>query len=208
VTRNGLDQVHAEAHRLFDMLEACDQVVVLLDEFDELVRERESEGEFQSRFLTTAMLPKLAALSARRRIVYIIATNHLERFDVAIRRPGRFDLILPVMPPTSQEKLKRWPVLKERLDAIRAVDKTHAEELRRLIADLTYSECDALIRRLENVTDAAEFTRIVAEEGQAATLSQRVQPRSGADEPEETWRDRITGELERVRIPEPSGAGK
>jgi adenylate kinase family enzyme len=208
VTRNGLDQVHAESHRLFDMLEACDEMVVLLDEFDELVRERESEGTLQSRFLTTAMLPKLAALSARRRIVYIIATNHLERFDVAIRRRGRFDMILPVMPPTSQAKLKKWPNLKEQLDAVEATDKTHWEELRKLIADLTYSECEALVRRLENVDDTAEFTKIVTEEGEKATLSQRVQPGTGADEPDETWRDRLADELDRVRIPEPNRAAK
>jgi SpoVK/Ycf46/Vps4 family AAA+-type ATPase len=184
------------------MLVACEEMVVLLDEFDELVRERESEGTLQSRFLTTAMLPKLAALSARRRIVYIIATNHLERFDVAIRRRGRFDMILPVMPPTSQAKLKKWPVLKEQLDEVRAGDKTHGEQLRKLIADLTYSECDALVRRLTNVKTSGEFTRIVSEEGEKATLSQRVQPSSSADDPEETWRDRLSDELGRLRIPE------
>ena len=81
---------------------------MLLDEFDELVREREVAGEYQSRFLTTAMLPKLQGLSNRRRLVYLIATNHPEQFDAAIRRPGRFDMVLPVMPPTLGAKRAKW----------------------------------------------------------------------------------------------------
>lgn len=204
LTRNGLDQVHAEAHHLFSMLQSCEEVVVLLDEFDELVREREREGEIESRFLTTAMLPKLAALSARRRLVYIIATNHLEQFDLAIRRPGRFDMILPIRPPTAAAKLKHWPILKERLDEIATTDKTHATHLRRLIDDLTYLECKRVVARLHGVTDLAEFTRIVTEEGESATISQPVHPGAGESfDPQETWRDRVDSEVERIRIPEP-----
>jgi hypothetical protein len=106
LTRRGIDSVHAEADRLFGKLELCDQVIVLLDEFDELVREREVAGEFESRFLTTAMLPKLVALSRRRRLVYLLVTNHLEQFDAAIRRPGRFDFVLPVMPLRRRRSLR------------------------------------------------------------------------------------------------------
>src|SRR4029077_5545936 len=66
LTRQGLDALHAEANRIFTMLEASEQIVVLLDKFDELVRERDEFGtDPSSRFLTTAMLPKLAALSER-----------------------------------------------------------------------------------------------------------------------------------------------
>jgi hypothetical protein len=76
LTRKGMDQLHAEANHIFTMLAACEEMVVLFDEFDELVRDRDIRGtESISRFLTTAMLPKLTALSDRRRIVYLLATN-------------------------------------------------------------------------------------------------------------------------------------
>lgn len=72
LTRDGYDRVHAETNRLFTMLEATEQLVVLLDEFDELVRDRDgSEGEPQARFLTTAMLPKLTALYDKKKMIEV-----------------------------------------------------------------------------------------------------------------------------------------
>jgi len=200
LTRNGLDRVHAEAHRLFGMLQSCERIVVLLDEFDELVREREEEAELESRFLTTAMLPKLAGLSKRRRIVYVLATNHLERFDIAIRRHGRFNMIIPVMPPTAAEKLRHWPVLTDALNRVKARDESHAKLLRGKIDELTYLECDALVRRLANHKPGETFAAIVEEESLTATMSQPVRPDAPSEK--QTWRERLEGETERIRIPQ------
>ena len=92
------------------MLSAAEQLVVLFDEFDEMVRNRADSGEILSRFLTTAMLPKLAKINKERRILFIVATNYINSFDVAISRPGRFDLVLQMMPPLAREKLahQKW----------------------------------------------------------------------------------------------------
>jgi hypothetical protein len=106
VLGKGLDQLQTEANVLFEILGSLEQTVVLLDEFDEMVRERAlTASEMRSRFLTTAMLPKLISIGERRRIVLLIATNHIDQFDIAIRRPGRFDFILQVMPPNAKAKI-------------------------------------------------------------------------------------------------------
>jgi ATPase family associated with various cellular activities (AAA) len=201
LTREGLDKVHAEAHRLFGMLQSCERIVVLLDEFDELVRERERADEIESRFLTTAMLPKLSALSSQRRLVYIIATNHIERFDLAIRRPGRFDMIVPVNPPTVDEKCRFWPNLQEKLEEQAAENAEHASALREKIDLLTYLECDALQRRLELTSTLADFTRLVEEAGDSATLDQPVDPPAGDTKGTEKWKERIEKEARRILIP-------
>jgi ATPase family associated with various cellular activities (AAA) len=162
LTRRGMDNVHAEADALFGRLRLCDQVVVLLDEFDELVREREAASEVESRFLTTAMLPKIHALYARRRIVYLVATNHLEKFDAAIARPGRFDVIAPVMPPTATAKLENFQGLRVAREVLTKAGDEEAK-LDEMIADLTYDEVEALNGRVEGVDDAnalrADITR-------------------------------------------------
>ncbi len=109
LVKYGMDRVQAEANRLFSMLAAAERVVVLLDEFDEMVGERGAHGtEALSRFLTTAMLPKLTFINERRRILFILATNHIEQFDFAISRLGRFDRIIQIMPPSAREKRRRW----------------------------------------------------------------------------------------------------
>lgn len=60
----GLPQVQRTADEIFRRLMELDQTVVLFDEIDELVREREQEHDAFGRFLTTSMLPKLADCGA------------------------------------------------------------------------------------------------------------------------------------------------
>ena len=124
--RNGMDGIQAEANTIFRMLEETERVLVLFDEFDEFVRERgSSDAEQFSRLLTTAMLPKLASIHKRATLVFIIATNNIRQFDIAIQRPGRFDRVVQIMPPTFEEKMTKtnWGAqenvdLKERLQAL------------------------------------------------------------------------------------------
>jgi hypothetical protein len=138
LVRFGMDRVQEQANTVFSMLAASEEIVVLLDEFDEMVRERASSGtEALSRFLTTAMLPKLTLINKRRSIVFILATNHIEQFDFAISRLGRFDRIIQIMPPSAAEKRRRWVSL----------NKLPASENDRLEL-LTFSECEKLVEQL------------------------------------------------------------
>jgi SpoVK/Ycf46/Vps4 family AAA+-type ATPase len=199
LTRRGLDEVHAEANHLFGMLQRCEQVVVLLDEFDELVRERGEAGEFESRFLTTAMLPKLSALSKERRIVYLLATNHLEQFDAAIRRPGRFDVIVPVMVPTLKAKLAAWPSLGGALEMLSTGSDRNGA--RSVLRDLTYLETRTLAETLEARCDELEATAILQyffAAGVGATLRQKIDPDEQPDGAR-TWKAQILAQAPRVR---------
>jgi hypothetical protein len=192
LTRRGLDAVHSEASVLFGMLQRCEQVVVLLDEFDELVREREGGSEMESRFLTTAMLPKLTALSDERRIVYLVGTNHVEQFDAAIRRPGRFDLIIPVMPPTTSEKERWWPELHRAIEAIADDDRPAA---RANLADLIFLEAKDLDEEVRLVDDSAQLANLLAAAAERCTMHQPVDPKK----PEPTWKARMVEQESRIR---------
>src|SRR5947209_2313539 len=94
------------------------------------------------------MLPKLAKINKERRILFIVATNYIRTFDVAISRPGRFDLILQMMPPLASEKMKKWPKLQELKNIVQR------EDFDTELADLTFLETDSVARRLQ-VLDAA-----------------------------------------------------
>jgi ATPase family associated with various cellular activities (AAA) len=103
----GLTQVQKTADSIFKRLSELDHVVVLFDEIDELVRERDMEKDAFGRFLTTSMLPKLAELWAARKVLYFVATNHINYFDSAIIRSHRFDALMLVSPPSLQVKKNR-----------------------------------------------------------------------------------------------------
>jgi hypothetical protein len=101
----GLTQVQKTADKIFKQLSELDHAVVLFDEIDELVRERDMEKDAFGRFLTTSMLPKLAELWDARKILYFVATNHINYFDSAIIRSHRFDALILVSPPSFSAKV-------------------------------------------------------------------------------------------------------
>jgi hypothetical protein len=217
LTRKGLDNVHAETDALFTRLQFCDQVVVLMDEFDELVREREGTGEMESRFLTTAMLPKIAALHERRRLVYIVATNHVEQFDVAISRPGRFDVIVSVMPPNRAAKEKEWPELARARQELIASNEDKAQ-LGVTLGDLTFDEAVALAARVKGVRDIDELKKAFADAFHDSALNSAVDPAARGSskaekghpttgdnspvkqaDPPETWKERLKSQESKIR---------
>lgn len=104
---DGLPNVQRTADMIFSRLLQLDRTVILFDEIDELVRAREKEPDAFGRFLTTSMLPKLAELWKRRKVIYFIATNHISFFDPAVIRAQRFDALIHVAPPSLSAKLTR-----------------------------------------------------------------------------------------------------
>lgn len=192
--RSGFDSIHLEINALFRMLSYAERVVVFFDEIDELVRDRStSSAEAVSRFLTTSMLPKIVKLRDSRRMVFMVATNHIEVFDPAIARPGRFDLVLPVMPPTTDEKLKKWPDLADALSKFGfASSKTQLEQLEQL----TYDELDLIRPRLLDAKDSGSFSEMLKQVAQDAIINQQIMR---GREPKETWRELMKNEEARIR---------
>jgi hypothetical protein len=190
---DGMDRVYAEADRIFGMLSVAERVVVLLDEFDEMVRERETSPDVLSRFLTTAMLPKLATINKNRRILFIVATNHIEDFDIAISRQGRFDVILQVMPPTLDEKLRLWNGLENLLTGL-AVQLD--VPTRQKLEPLTYLEFKVLANKLKSATTAQQALELIDHASTTATLSAPTEPNS-----ETTWGQMCETQKNKIRIP-------
>ena len=106
--RNTFQNIYVQAESIFKDVMDMYGVVVLFDELDALVQTRDTSGspDTESKFLTTYMLPKLAKLHDRGRLVFLMATNYQENFDEAIKRAGRFDRLLCMGPPTLEEKCR------------------------------------------------------------------------------------------------------
>lgn len=194
--RNGMEGIQAEANTIFRMLDQTDSIVVLFDEFDELVRERDSpKAELPfSRLLTTAMLPKLAAIHKRGAVVFIIATNNISAFDLAISREGRFDLVLQIMPPTYSAKMafKHWGP--ERNLNLRARFKKLGiplnRELRQKLADLTFGEFQNFANDVAKASAKGTVLASLNNRWADGTLQRHV-PKPHVDSQDEiTWKER------------------
>ncbi|GAA4747828.1 hypothetical protein GCM10023350_35930 [Nocardioides endophyticus] len=102
-TRAGEAGVEARAQEVFKVLGLQSRAVILFDEIDRLLLDRDSEdygkqGDF-FQFMTPGMLTKINSLRQAERCVFIIATNYADRIDSAIKRPGRVDEHLLLLPP-------------------------------------------------------------------------------------------------------------
>lgn len=104
----GIDRVPRSADAIFVRLMGLDRCVVLFDEIDELLRNRQgADADPFGRFLTTSMLPKVATLWDQGRLIFFVATNDISGADPAIKRSQRFDSAIFVAPPSFDVKLEQ-----------------------------------------------------------------------------------------------------
>ncbi|MBU2550542.1 MAG: ATP-binding protein [Proteobacteria bacterium] len=92
---------------IFSYLEKLYDTVILLDEMDELVRERDEGSDRIQRFWTTLMLPRLSRLRSKAQSIVLVTTNYIKKIDVAAKRFGRFDMVVPIGPPNAKGKIEK-----------------------------------------------------------------------------------------------------
>ena len=86
------------------------KIIFVFDEIDALVTSRDTNTDRNTSFVTTMMLPLFQELRDKAKdlgFIFFVLTNHIERFDPAVKRKGRFDFILPLGPPDHQARF-RW----------------------------------------------------------------------------------------------------
>jgi hypothetical protein len=121
----GIPYISAQAEEIFRQLVEADSVVILFDEIEEFVRDRNEKGlERETRMLINNMLTLSEKLYREGRGMFFVGTNHAEQFDAAVTKPGRFDVILKVLPPS---KVAKQDYLTKRLEAVGTTDLTQAE---------------------------------------------------------------------------------
>jgi hypothetical protein len=144
----GVDRMAHQARLIFHKLNQLSDTVVLIDEVEEFVRKRaggQTPSDIRNRLITTAMLTLLQELRDRERVILLLATNHVEEFDPAIRRPGRFDLVVNVAPPSAAAKRE----MLQQATQDRQLDATHVavlENYAAVVARTTFKEWQTLVR--------------------------------------------------------------
>lgn len=87
-------------HELFEIARANSPCVIFLDEVDALGQKRSQMRNSATRGTVNQLLTEMDGVSAANDGVYVLgATNQPWDVDVALRRPGRFDRMLLVLPP-------------------------------------------------------------------------------------------------------------
>ncbi len=95
-----IGQSERNLHELFEVARRNAPVVIFLDEVDALGQKRSLTRHSAMRSTVNQLLSELDGVSANNEGIYVIgATNQPWDVDPALRRPGRFDRTLLVLPP-------------------------------------------------------------------------------------------------------------
>lgn len=93
-------QSERNLHEIFETARRSAPCVVFLDEVDALGQKRSHLRHSAARGTVNQLLSEMDGLSADNDGVFVLgATNHPWDVDVALRRPGRFDRMVLVLPP-------------------------------------------------------------------------------------------------------------
>ncbi len=105
IVMGGENAIERRTRAVFKALSLLTRAVISFDEFDPVLRRRDSGASAPRSvfaFLTPGMLPKLKALNqaaARRSVAYVLITNLVGTLEEAAIRNGRFDCKLGIYPP-------------------------------------------------------------------------------------------------------------
>ncbi|KFG26820.1 uncharacterized protein NESG_00976 [Nematocida ausubeli] len=132
--------------KLFARAKASQPCVIFFDEIDSICRKRDAGASKFGDTLVNQLLIEMDGLEGRGAVYVLGATNRIDILDRALLRPGRFDNIIEVLPPTPLELIE---ILSKKLSKL-AVDKNvNLEAL--YLEGLTGAEIDLLIREAGNV---------------------------------------------------------
>jgi DNA replication protein DnaC len=169
---SGGELIEARAKAIFEVIQQQRNSLVLFDEIDQLLLDRDSDlygaqGDI-FKLLTPGMLTKLGDLAAARRVLFVIATNYYERIDRAIKRPGRIDARYLVLPP-AREARRRY--LERQIKGGSSLEDDH-EVLERTVR-FTYRELGDLARSVNEAgagADTAFMLKLIEERPPMITL--------------------------------------
>jgi AAA+ superfamily predicted ATPase len=100
-----IGQSERNLRAIFEIARHSAPCVIFLDEIDALGQKRTQLRSSASRGTVNQLLTEMDGLAADNEGVYVLgATNHPWDVDVALRRPGRFDRMLLVLPPDEKAR--------------------------------------------------------------------------------------------------------
>lgn len=148
----GEAELEARTKRIFDVLVSQPECVILFDEIDNFLLDRDSERYSKDtatlfQFMTPGMLTKLNDLRKAERPIFVIATNYETRIDSAIKRKGRVDEKILVLPPDLERRKNMLKKILEKL--VPDLTEAHLLELAQAALFLGYSDIEGAAKSVE-----------------------------------------------------------
>jgi transitional endoplasmic reticulum ATPase len=149
--------------RIFEVAKELSPVIIFVDEIDQ-EGQRGNEGDSGvSNHIFAAILRTMSDTDLRGKIMWIAATNRPDMMDAAMKRPGRFDIKIPLLYPTKSERMEIFQAMSRKYGISYAKDVDIAR-----LGSLTHNYNGADI---EAICLAA--ARLAYREGSGKTISDK-----------------------------------
>lgn len=197
---SGESNIEANAKNIFKVLEEQKECVVLFDELDRMIFDRDnpdySKQAEMFQFLTPSMLVKIKDLRSRKRLIFIIATNYEERIDSAIKRIGRIDMKFFISLPDLEQRDR---IIKERIKKEYDIKESFSDSngFLQIVKDtvlFNYGDLSVLVKSINNKTELNN-TNIVKE------LKDALRNHEGSMIQLEAYINRFSSELKKHQMP-------
>ncbi len=141
--------------------------IVFIDEIDGIGRrssgaEAHGGGEQEQNRIINRLLVEMDGFSSLENVVIVGATNHVDNIDAAMRRPGRFDLIVRTTMPTVPEREQLFGLYLGQIQAAAGMDLAAIARTAAAMSPADIANC---------VNRAAAYA---AEAGEALVSQERV----------------------------------
>ena len=155
----------ARIRELFERAQSYAPAIVFIDEIDAIAGRRGESSE-HSHSVLNQLLASMDGFQASDQSVFVLAaTNHAEGLDPAIRRPGRFDEVIPVERPNAGA---RRIFFERRLTRMRIDGEHDLERLVRATSGMTPAELDRIAREAAYAASTDGRSSLVGEDLLAA----------------------------------------
>lgn len=144
----------ANLEKALQCIEALSPAIVLVDEIDQAGLSRDNSGDSGvSNRLFKRLLEFMSDTRHRGKVVFIGLTNRPDKMDAALKRPGRFDKKLPVLPPDTEERADIYRVMCKKYNITCSLSEEELQEAAEATEGYTGAEIEALVLKAAEVAE-------------------------------------------------------
>ena len=159
----------ANLEKALQCIEALAPTVTIVDELDQSGLSRSNSGDSGvSNRLFKRLLEFMADDRHRGRVVFLGMTNRPDLIDAALKRPGRMDRKVPILPPDEGERADIFRVVFSKYEIVNALSGEELEAAAVATDGYTGAEIAALVLKAADVAEDSGSDSVRAEHLQYA----------------------------------------
>lgn len=154
----------ANLEKALKCVEALSPAIVVVDEIDQAGLSRDNSGDSGvSNRLFKRLLEFMSDTRHRGKVVFVGLTNRPDKMDAALKRPGRFDKKVPILPPDVEERADIFRVMCRKYNVTCVLSEQERREAAEATDGYTGAEIEALVLKAAEVAEDSGAEAIRAE---------------------------------------------